>query len=110
MTGAWSGRREGAVAQSKRRKKKPIIIPLPKVKERGVMPKPGRVIPDPKKEASRKRCRRKVAVKDEEGKSLRTAAGTMKPPGERFIAEEEAQIILESGGRHGTSVGHGASG
>ncbi|GAB4234010.1 MAG: hypothetical protein OHK0028_10010 [Deltaproteobacteria bacterium] len=42
------------------RKKTTIIIPLPKVKERGVMPKPTRVIPDPKKEEGRRACRRKV--------------------------------------------------
>jgi hypothetical protein len=42
------------------RKGKTIVIPLTKVKERGVMPKPTRVIPDPKKEESRRACRRKV--------------------------------------------------
>jgi hypothetical protein len=46
---------------------KKIVIPLPKVKERGVMPPPGRVLPDPKKEESRKRCRRKVEIGREEG-------------------------------------------
>lgn len=43
------------------RKGKPIVIKLPKTKERGVMPKPTRVIPDPKKEDSRRACRRKVS-------------------------------------------------
>jgi hypothetical protein len=42
------------------RGKKTIVIPLPKVKERGIMPKPSRVIPDPKKEESRRACRKKV--------------------------------------------------
>lgn len=45
--------------------KKTIVIPLPKVKERGVLPKPTRVIPDPKKAASRKVCRKKVAPGEE---------------------------------------------
>jgi len=49
------------------RKKKTIVIPLPKVKERGVMPKPTRVIPDPKKAAGRKVCRKKVTVEEEGG-------------------------------------------
>lgn len=44
---------------------KKIAIRLPKVKERGVMPKPSRAIPDPKKESSRKACRRKVAREEE---------------------------------------------
>lgn len=44
------------------RKKKTVVIPLPKVKERGVMPKPTRVIPDPKKAAGRTACRKKVSV------------------------------------------------
>ncbi len=39
---------------------------LPKVKERGVMPKPTKVIPDPKKTAERTACRKKVAVAEEE--------------------------------------------
>ncbi len=43
------------------RPKKTIVIPLPKVKERGVMPKPTRVIPDPKKASSKGACRKKVA-------------------------------------------------
>ena len=43
------------------RKGKTIFIQLPKVKERGVMPKPTKVIPDPKKEESRRACRRKVS-------------------------------------------------
>lgn len=47
------------------RKKKDIVIPVPKVKERGVMPKPTRVIPDPKKTAGRTICRKKVAVEEE---------------------------------------------
>jgi len=51
------------------RPKKTIVIPLPKVKERGVMPKPTRVIPDPKKAKSREACRKKVTAdeKTEEG-------------------------------------------
>ena len=49
------------------RAKKSITIPLPKVKERGVMPKPTRVIPDPKKAKSRKMCRKKVTGEDESG-------------------------------------------
>jgi len=48
------------------RKKKTIVIPLPKVKERGVMPKPTRVIPDPKKVAGREACRKKVTVEEDE--------------------------------------------
>jgi hypothetical protein len=47
------------------RPKKTIVIPLPKVKERGVMPKPTRVIPDPKKDSSRRACRKKVAPGEE---------------------------------------------
>jgi hypothetical protein len=47
------------------RPKKKIVIPLPKVKERGVMPKPIRVVPDPKKAAQKKACRRKVTVEEE---------------------------------------------
>lgn len=47
------------------RPKKTIVIPLPKVKERGVMPKPTRVIPDPKKAKSRKMCRKKVSGNEE---------------------------------------------
>ncbi len=47
------------------RKKKSFVIPLPKVKERGVMPKPTRVIPDPKKTAERKACRKKVSGEGE---------------------------------------------
>jgi hypothetical protein len=47
--------------------KKKIVIPLPKVKERGIMPKPGRVIPDPKKSASKAACRRKVTEEKEDG-------------------------------------------
>ena len=49
------------------RKGKSISIPLPKVKERGIMPKPTRVIPDPKKAAARKACRKKVVPVEEEG-------------------------------------------
>jgi hypothetical protein len=49
------------------RTKKKIVIPLPKVKERGIMPKPGRVIPDAKKAAQKKACRRKVTVEEEGG-------------------------------------------
>jgi hypothetical protein len=48
------------------RKKKTFVIPIPKVKERGVMPKPTKVIPDPKKRAERAACRKKVAVAEEE--------------------------------------------
>lgn len=48
------------------RRKTTIVIPLPKVKERGVMPKPGRAIPDPKKEENRRACRRKVPPYEEE--------------------------------------------
>ncbi|MBF8258235.1 MAG: hypothetical protein HW377_609 [Actinobacteria bacterium] len=48
------------------RKKKTFVIPLPKIKERGVMPKPTKVIPDPKKTAGRTACRKKVAVAEEE--------------------------------------------
>lgn len=48
---------------------KKIVIPLPKVKERGVMPPPGRTIPDPKREESRKRCRRKVKIEPGEGEN-----------------------------------------
>ncbi len=51
------------------RSPKKIVIPLPKVKERGIMPPPGRVIPDRKREESRKRCRRKVAIETDEGES-----------------------------------------
>jgi hypothetical protein len=47
------------------RAKKKIVIPLPKVKERGVMPKPTRVIPDPKKAARKKACRGKLIPEDE---------------------------------------------
>ncbi len=50
---------------------KKIVIPLPKVKERGIMPPPGRVIPDAKREESRKRCRRKVSIETEEGENGR---------------------------------------
>jgi len=42
-----------------------MVIPLPKVKERGIMPKPTRVIPDPKKAAGKKACRAKVTAEDE---------------------------------------------
>jgi hypothetical protein len=49
------------------RTKKKIVIPLSKVKERGIMPKPGRVIPDAKKAAQNKACRRKVTVEEEGG-------------------------------------------
>ncbi|MBI5419646.1 MAG: hypothetical protein HZA60_06115 [Deltaproteobacteria bacterium] len=49
------------------RPKKSIVIPLPKVKERGIMPKPTRVIPDPKKAAKRAACRKKVAGDEETG-------------------------------------------
>jgi hypothetical protein len=49
------------------RTKKKIVIPLPKVKERGIMPKPGRVIPDAKKAAKKKACRGKVTVEEEGG-------------------------------------------
>lgn len=59
------------MAQSKRKKKAPIVIPLPKVKARRVMPKPTRVIPDPRKEAGRTACRRKVAAEDGDGESSR---------------------------------------
>ncbi len=45
--------------------KKTIVIPLPKVKERGVMPKPTRVIPDPKKAKSRAACRKKGTADEE---------------------------------------------
>ena len=48
------------------RKKKTIVIPLPKVKERGIMPKPTRVILDPKKAAGRAVCRKKVTVEEGE--------------------------------------------
>ncbi len=48
---------------------KKIVIPLPKVKERGVMPPPGRAIPDRTREESRKRCRGKVAIEPEEGEN-----------------------------------------
>lgn len=44
------------------RKKKTIVIPVPKVKERGIMPRPTRVISDPKKAAGRKACRKKVST------------------------------------------------
>jgi hypothetical protein len=47
------------------RRKKTIVIPLPKVKERGVMPKPGRAIPDPRKEAAKTACRKKVTEEEE---------------------------------------------
>jgi hypothetical protein len=47
------------------RRKKTITIPLPRVKERGIMPKPTRVIPDPKKKAGKAACRRKVSVEDD---------------------------------------------
>ena len=50
------------------RTKKTIAIPLPKVKERGIMPKPTKVISDPKKVAARKACRKKV-VPEEEGET-----------------------------------------
>ncbi len=49
------------------RPKKTIVIPLPRIKERGVMPKPTRVIPDPKKAKSRKMCRKKVSGDEEPG-------------------------------------------
>ena len=48
------------------RRKKTIVIPLPKVKERGVMPPPTKVIPDPRKAAIDKACRKKVAKDEEE--------------------------------------------
>jgi hypothetical protein len=48
------------------RRKKTIVIPLPKVKERGIMPKPVKVMPDPKKKASKTACRRKVTEEEEE--------------------------------------------
>jgi hypothetical protein len=47
------------------RSKKTIVIPLPKVKERGVMPKPTRLIQDPKKASSKGACRKKVALEEE---------------------------------------------
>jgi len=47
------------------RTKKKIVIPLPKVKERGILPKPGRVIPDAKKAAKKKACRRRVDEEEE---------------------------------------------
>lgn len=47
------------------RAKKKIVIPLPEIKERGVMPKPTRVIPDPKKAARKKACRAKITAEDE---------------------------------------------
>ena len=46
-------------------KKGPVVIRLPKVKERGIMPKPAKAIPDPKKEAERKACRKKVTPEEE---------------------------------------------
>ena len=49
------------------RKKGQIVIRLPKVKERGVMPKPTRPIPDPKKLAEKAACRKKVKLEEEEG-------------------------------------------
>jgi hypothetical protein len=48
------------------RKKKTISVPIPKVKERGVMPKPTRAIPDPKKAADKAACRRKVTAEEDE--------------------------------------------
>ena len=48
------------------RKKKSFVIPVPKVKERGIMPKPTRVISDPKKTAGRKACREKVTAEGDE--------------------------------------------
>ncbi len=49
------------------RRKKTFAIPIPKVKERGIMPKPTKVIADPKKAAARKACRKKVEPGDEGG-------------------------------------------
>ena len=47
-----------------KRKRKKIVIPRPK--GRGMPVPPAKIIPNPKKEASLRRARKKVSVEDEE--------------------------------------------
>lgn len=52
---------------------------IPKPKPRNPMPPPSRAIPDPRKEAERKACRKPVRSPDEENAQTKNPSKTHKP-------------------------------